>query len=658
MSSPVPQRRLAAILAADMVGYSRLMEQDEAGTVARLKTDREEFIDPTIAEHGGRIVRLAGDGALIEFPSVVEATQCAIDIQQGMSERNERRPDNERIVFRMGVNVGDVLVEEDNLHGEGINVAARLESLADPGGILATEQVAQYVEGKVSSAFEFFDERTVKNIERPIRIYRARLDGLPGTAVPKQTWMKAARIGGIAALVLVLVGGSVVWFHSEPNGTDSRPDLESALPLPDKPSIAVLPFSNISSDEEQEYFADGMTDDLITDLSKSPALFVIASNSSFAYKGQSPDVRQVSRELGVRYVLEGSVRRSGNQVRINAQLVDAATGGHLWAERYDGELSDIFTLQDQVTRKIVTALAGHLDPDLENAGEEPPTSDPDAYDAFLRGMDRFRKWTPVDTLVAISLFEQSVSLDPSFPRGHAALAHAHWRVLARGWYHLLKIPANEAQRKALESLRRAMVDPTPLARRVAAQLSLYVGSHDQAIEEARRAVSLDPNDADSYATLAETLIWASRPEEAFDSLERALRLDPKASPFRYQHLLGIASYGSERYAAAVDYLEKAVESNPNDLIARMFLISSLGHLGLLPEARRQTDLYNKQVEVLNESVGKPIGRELTIASAEILNIPFHYREQADWFRFLEGLDEADVPDTRVGWGPSDYSSRR
>jgi adenylate cyclase len=372
------ERRLAAILAADVAGYSRLMGHDEAGTLARLKALRRELIDPKIAEHKGRIVKTTGDGILIEFPSVVEAVACAVAVQQGMARHNAAVPQDQRIEFRVGINSGDVIVEDGDIHGDGVNIAARLEAFAKPGGICVSAMVQDQVRGRLDCTFEDTGEQSLKNIARPVRVYRV-----------------GATIGPPAS-------------GRQAGGT---PAVQPALPLPDKPSIAVLPFQNMSGDPEQEYFADGMVEEIITALSRIRWLFVIARNSSFTYKGQAVDLKRVGRELGVRYVLEGSVRKSGNRVRITGQLIDALTGTHLWADRFDGSLEDVFDLQDKVASSVVGVIEPTLrQAEIERARRSRPDS-LDAYDLYLRALARFYRYAKEDFDEAIALLQQALAID-------------------------------------------------------------------------------------------------------------------------------------------------------------------------------------------------------------------------------------------------------
>ena len=420
------------------------------------------------------------------------------------------------------------------------------------------------------------------------------------------------------------------------------------LPLPDKPSIVVLPFINISDDPRQEFFADGMTEELITDLSKLSGLFVIARNSSFAYKGQFPDVRQVARELGVRYLVEGSVRRAGDEMRINAQLIDAKSGGHIWAERFDGKLSDVFALQDEVTDNIVTTLAVKPETDEQSSSTQPATSNVAAYDAFFRGMEHYRRKTPEDLTNAISFFEKAAALDDDYSSAYAALATAYWEIIQRDWHTTLRLSADAAQSRAQASLDKALANPTPLAHRVAAQMRLSLELYDEAIAEAERAVALNSNDADSLAILAEILVWAGRPAESGDLAQRAMRLDPKTSVMHYRYLLGLAKFGTGQYEEARGLLEPVVDMNPKDGTAHTFLISAYGHLGRQQDAKAAITRYKKTSQELGF-------HGLFIYRTEH---DFAFRSDADKLRLLEGLRRAGVPDTEPGQPPSQYSTRQ
>jgi TolB-like protein/class 3 adenylate cyclase len=585
------ERKLTAILTADVVGYSRLMEADEAATLAVLKAHREDLIDPEIVEHHGRIVKLMGDGALVEFASVVDATNCALAIQDGMAGRNENVPEDRRITFRIGVHLGDVMVEGDDLYGDGVNVAARLEGLAEPGGICISQQAFDQVETKLNLAYEDLGEQQVKNIARPVRAYwvRLKVEAPPEPATPKRRGLTASRLIGSAAVLLIVVA-SFVFGWWKPWVADENPAFveRTDFPLPDKPSIVVLPFSNMSDDSSQDYFADGMTDDLITDLSKISGLFVIARNSSFSYKGKQIDVRTVVRELGVRYVLEGSVRRAGESVRINAQLVDASTGGQLWAERYDGERQDVFALQDSVTERIVSALAVRLTAGERAQVARRETSSIAAYDAFLQGWDHYRRRTPGDFAKATDYFERAVTLDPQYGRAYAALAIIYWKSwvwsvqtmspsMQAPWTRRLNIPVVYAPDRAEEYLQKAMQFPTPLAHQVASEMRWRNRQYDEAIAEATRAIALNPNDAAGFVAMAEAMIFGGRPKEAVQFIEKAMRLDPHSASNLY--ILGLARFSMGQLDEAATLFERALKRSPLSRSWKAPLAAAYAHMG-------------------------------------------------------------------------------
>ncbi len=597
------ERRLAAILAADVVGYSRLIREDEAGTLAALKAHREALIEPKVAERKGRIVKLMGDGVLVEFPSAVEAVHCAVEIQHLIGERNADVPEEKRIVYRIGINIGDIVVEDDDIYGDGVNVAARLEGLAEPSGICVARNVFDQVKDKLDLTIEHLGEREVKNIAEPVTVYRVVLDDKAAALVTPvvqvatqpvyRRWMIAA-----AAVFAVAVGGVFWW---QPWAPDVEPaSIERmAFPLPNRPSVAVLPFTNMSDDPAQEYFVDGMTEDIITDLSNISGLFVIARNSTFTYKGKAVKVRQVAEDLGVRYVLEGSVRRAGDRVRINAQLIDAVTGGHLWAERYDGSLADVFALQDRVTQKIVTALAVNL-----TAGEQArraalETDDPEAYDAFLRGWIHYRASTPDDFAKAISFFERAVELDSNYSRAYAALSAIYWSIIDKNWStgtsvwsRSLGITTEKSLQLEKHYLEAAMRDPVALAYQVASGRLSRQGQHEAAIVEAGRAIKMNPNDPIGYEAMTAALIYAGRPAEAAIHIKQAMRLDPWF-PQEYFYWFGLAEFGMERFESAVETLTNATESNPDDDRSLLILAAAYGHLGRVAEAKAVIDKANR-----------------------------------------------------------------
>jgi adenylate cyclase len=538
-------RRLAAILAADVVGYSRLMEADEAGTLAALKRHREKIFDPAVANHNGRIVKLIGDGALTEFGSVIDAVNCAVAVQSSVVQ--DEKPSSFPIVLRIGINLGDVIIDGEDIYGDGVNVAARLEALAAPGGVCVSSVVHESIGTRVDIRFQDGGSINVKNIERPVRVWRWH----PGN--------KAAEI--------------------------HRPISSAAKAAAQKSSIAVLPFTNMSGDPDQEYFSDGISEDIITDLSKIAGLMVIARNSSFTYKGRSVDIRAVGRDLGVRSVLEGSVRRAGNRVRITAQLIDAATGGHLWAERFDRDLSDLFAVQDDVTSRIVQALKVTLSPAekvrLANAG----TSNIDAHDSFLRARTLFMGTLNSQTTFekATNLLMKAIELDPNYSQAYAGLGFAYMYDYQNRWS-----PNSErALSLAKENVDRAIEkDPDePLARVIASFTATFEKDFVRAEAEANRALTLNPNSAEAYGCLGNIYVFSGQPLEAIQMFELAMRLDP-AYTQQYLHLLGIANLLAGKYETAVAVLRQRVLLVPGTDFSRAILVSALGYLGDLDEARR------------------------------------------------------------------------
>jgi adenylate cyclase len=479
------QRRLAAILSADVVGYSRLMGLDEAGTLSRLNALRRELIDPAIAAHAGRIVKLMGDGALVEFASAVDAVTCAIEIQRQLRERDASGSQANPIQFRIGINVGDIIIEGEDILGDGVNIAARIEGIAEPGGISISEDAWRQVQGKVAANFVDAGEQSLKNIARPVRVYRLDL-------VPK--------------------AGSVL--------KAQRP----AIALPDKPSIAVLAFNNMSGDPEQEYFSDGISEDIITDLSKLSELHVIARNSSFTYKGKPVDVMQVGRDLRVRYVLEGSVRKAGNRVRVTGQLIDAESGAHIWADRFDRDLNDIFAVQDELTQEIISALKVKLTPEKKDRLARKNTIDQEAYDLFLRGRERAWLNTRSGNIEARSLLGRAVTINPDFAAAHAFIGFTHVNDYINGW---ADIPERSLQ-IGLEIAERAVqMDETEPQGHYALAVALYFHRQlDRALAEARRSVALEPNFAQGHQTIARILTFSGDANGAINTLDAYMRLDP------------------------------------------------------------------------------------------------------------------------------------
>ncbi|HEV8718238.1 MAG TPA: tetratricopeptide repeat protein [Candidatus Binatia bacterium] len=520
------ERKLTAILSADVKGYSRLMGEDEEATIRTLTAYRQ-VITTLIQQHRGRVVDSPGDNLLAEFASAVDAVRCAIEIQRELQVRNGDLPAQRKMEFRIGINVGDVVVEGEKLYGDGVNIAARLEGLAEPGGVCISGTVHDQVENKLGLSYEYVGEQAVKNIAKPVRVWRVRIE--PKASIPT---------------------------------VSSQGETSSPLPLPDKPSVAVLPFTNMSGDAEQEYFSDGMTEDLITDLSKLSGLFVIARHSVFTYKGKAVKVAEVSKELGVRYVLEGSVRKAGNRVRITAQLVDAITGHHLWAERYDRELKDIFALQDEITRQIVAALRIELREAELARVRRIPTNNLTAYDSLLRGEEYLLRFTREADVQARQLFEHAIALDPEYAEAYVALGALYWREW--GWWN----QNPQALERAFELVQKAVLldDSLPQVHGLLGWVYLWRKQPELALLEGEQAIALDPNDADTYISQAQTLTFLERPAEALELVEKAMRLNPRC-PAWYLGALGMAYRRMGRHEEAVVALKQALLRSPNLLIA-------------------------------------------------------------------------------------------
>jgi adenylate cyclase len=581
------ERRLAAVLVADVVGYSRLVEKDEAATLAAIRRLRAEIIDPLLTRHHGRVVKLMGDGTIAEFSSVVDAVACAVAIQTETAAAQAGSPRECRIVFRVGINLGDVVVDGADLLGDGVNVAARLEQLCDPGGILISGTAYDHLQGKIGLALDYRGEQQVKNIARPIRTYSVRIEGARRQWRLDARRLRRWRLPG--AIVVLLLGGIAIWHQQRPAETAAVGRM--ALPLPDKPSIAVLPFDNLSSDPQQGYFADGITDDLITDLSKLSGLFVIARNSSSTYKGKPTKVQQVAEDLGVRYVLEGSVQRKGDQVRINAQLIDAIGGQHLWASRYDGTMKDVFALQDKVIGQIVEALAVRLTSNESASTAQGETTKPEAYDALLQGWDHFRKDSEDETLKAITLFEKAIKLDPDYSRAYAAVAAANFRIAQSFWEAATGAEFEHANERLRIYLAKAMRNPTSLAYAVSADVLAQEGRFEEASTAINQATALAPNDAEIYISNARILNATGHAAEAEAKIRKALRLDPRFSPGSLR-VLAISLFHQERYQEAFDTLQRVVRQQSDVTEDYATLVSCLGHLGRSEGVKTLIDRYD------------------------------------------------------------------
>jgi len=535
-------RRLAAILAADVVGYSRLMGEDEAGTAQALREHRTAA-NPLIAEHGGRVVKTTGDGALIEFGSVVGAVQCAIALQKLMVERNAGVTDARRMDLRIGVHLGDVLIEGDDILGDGVNIAARLEGIAERGGICISEDAFRQVRGKVDAEFDDIGEQSLKNIARPLRVYRYRVR--PASAADPPA---------------------------------------AALPLPDKPSLAVLPFQNLSGDPEQDYFADGMVEEITTAIARLQWLFVIARNSSFTFKGKAVDVKQVARQLGVRYVLEGSVRKAGNRIRITGQLIDTTTGAHIWANRFDGAFDDIFELQDEVAGNVVAAIEPKLrQSEIERAGRK-PTESLDAYDLYLRALAEFHKLSLDGYRACIALLRRALEIDPSYM---PAAGLVGWcRIRQRGLGAVTQAEIGEAVALARQVIASGKDDPDALWM-AGFTVAALAGEPLMGMSSIERSLALNPNSAIAWSAEGYTQYFINRPERAIDAFERAIRLSP-LDPLGYLFTGGLAfaHFAARRYGEAMKWTDGALGEQPRFPPAVRLKVALCGHLGRLDERNR------------------------------------------------------------------------
>jgi len=584
------ERRLAAILAGDIAGYSRLMGVDEEGTLHNLKVHRKELVDPKITEHRGRIVKTTGDGILVEFVSVVDAVRCAVDIQRGMAERNTDVPLDKRIQFRIGINVGDIIIDGGDIFGDGVNVAARLETLADPGGIMVSSVVHDQVRDKLSFGFEDMGEQIVKNISRPVNVHRVHLAEVsPEKAKSTSGQQKTISTGS------------------------------------ERPSIAVLPFSNMSGDPEQEYFADGITEDIITGLSKLRWFFVIARNSSFTYKGKAVDVKRAARELGVRYILEGSVRKGGNRVRITAQLIDAATGNHIWADRYDGELSDVFALQDEITKRVVTAIEPKLLEAEALRSQSRSAEDLDAWEMVIHANSLFWRMTEAEGAAAIDMLERAIKRYPNYAPAHSMLAFmllvsSHLQVTPAMGHELKRAPELGARAAELD-------DSDPWAHLALGYVAFMQRRMTESVAEFQRALQLNPNFAAAHGYLGWALAFDGQSDNAMIHLQEALRMsphDPQNAIFNVG--VAISHYMAGRYDDAIAACRTAFQTRAGMARGTRIYIASLAQAGRLEEARAALARI------------KETHPDLSIAWIE-QNVPYTPAAMA---KFLEGMRKAGL----------------
>ncbi len=582
-------RRLAAILAADVVGYSRLMAEDEAGTRARFNAHLNELIEPTIASRRGRIVKTTGDALLVEFASVVDAVECAVEIQKGMAERNADGPDDRRMEFRIGVNLGEVIVEEDDIHGDGVNVASRLEGLCAPGEVYVSGTVYDQAVGKLATSFDDLGEQMVKNIAKQVRVYRtrARSEDATNSADPAET-----------------------------------------LPLPDKPSIAVLPFDNLSDDPEQAYFSDGITEDIITALSRIRQFFVIARNTTFTYKGQAVDVQAVAKDLGVRYVLEGSVRKAGNRVRISAQLIDGETGNHVWAERYDRDWEDIFAVQDEITETVVGAQGPELSRAEQDRARRRPPDSLDAWDLYQQGMWHISQGTENDFHEALRLFGEAATRDPSFSAAHSGTGYVYARMVALGFIDDIVAAGDAALAAANKAI--ALDDGDEMAHWVAGYVySIARHEPDLAVLELNKAIDLNPSSAISHAQLGQVHAFYGNVSECFHELDLALRISPR-DHFAWRAIMyrAYGHYFFRQYDEAGQWARTASLAPNASFWCLACCVAANAQLGAIDRARVDMDELLRQTSAFSESFVLERG-------------PF---ELARRQHLLEGLRKAGLPE--------------
>ena len=613
------QRRLAAIVAVDVVGYSRLMGRDESGTLAALKALRRELVDPKISEHGGRLVKTTGDGLLVEFASVVDAVHCTMELQGAMAERNDaepedRRPKDQQLVLRIGVNEGDIIIDGDDIFGDGVNVAARLQEVAPPGGVCLSSRVYDHVRDRLSGPFEDGGERTLKNIARPVRVYLWTPRAMAGaaaappvehargatalraqTAKPGPGGRRGRMIWTVAAAAVVALGVGGWWWFSSLPGRSEAPAAQAAAAgsvpsTSSRPGIAVLPFVNLSGDPAQEYFSDGLTEDVIAALGRFGSLTVMARNAVFPFKGRNAKPAEIGRELGVRYIVEGSVRRAGERVRINVQLTDAQAGKLLWSHQYDDELKDVFAVQDSVTRQVAGALAVNLTQVEQRRALSKPTESLDAYDLVLRGRERLQPSTRQANREARQLFERAAGLDPGYADAYAWNGRAYLEMADYGWTE----DVNAAAERALELGRKAvMLDPeSVLGHRVIGLVHLARGEYEQASAEIDKALALNPSDSVGLQAHAEVLLWLGRIDEAIQASEAALRFDPLPQITALFNL-GMEYYEARRHADAVRVLERASARVPENAAIHALLAATFAQLGRPADATREREALRR-----------------------------------------------------------------
>jgi adenylate cyclase len=626
------KRKLAAILCAGAEGYSRLMGEDEAGTLQTLKAHRQVMCS-LIEKHQGRVVDTRGDNLLAEFASVVDALACAVEIQKELKGRNEELPKERRMPFRIGIHLGDVIEEEGKIYGDGVNIAALLDSLADGGGICVSRSAHDQVKNKLDVGYQDLGQRGAENIPESVRVYRVVLEPDPKWKMIGKVWYRLKQWQKVAvaisvAILQVFVGLAVKKYIDH---AGSSPGIfsffteKAALPLPDKPSIAVLPFENMTGDPKQEYFTDGFTEQIITSLSKIPAMFVISRNSTFSYKGKPVKVQQVSRELGVRYVLEGSVQKSSGRIRINVQLIDAISGQHVWAESYDRDLKDIFTLQDEVILKITSAMSVNLTAGEQARAWAEGTKSLEAYLKLMQGREYLFKGNRESNALARRMAEETIALDPKYADAYALLGATHQWDVSLGTSRSPK----DSVAKATELIQKALAMNGSLgeARSRLGVLYSWSGRYDEGIAEAERGVELDPNSSQANINLAVVLRYAGKSKEAIPVFQKALRLEP-FPPDNYVQQLALAYFQTGDCKEAIAICEKGLKRQPDHLVSRVIMAAVYGSCGREKEARKEA------AEVLR------INPKFAVESY-MRNIP--YKNPSDRDRVVQGLHKAGLP---------------
>ncbi|MCP5076145.1 MAG: hypothetical protein GY947_22975, partial [Rhodobacteraceae bacterium] len=611
----------------DVVGYTLLMGRDEEGTLARLQECRQ-LVEKLVAAHDGRTFGKAGDSVLAEFASPVMALRAALAIQAEMEPWNARLSEDDQMLLRIGINLGDALVDDENLYGDGVNIAARLEQMADPGGILVSDDIARQTIGKVEATFEAIGEQHLKNVALPVlahRVLAAEAVQVLPTAKPRRG--KSRSVPGLmgGALVVVLALAAAVFFYPK-NQETVVASRDAFAPVSDKRAIAVLPFANMSGDPEQVYFSDGLSEDLITDLSRVSGLLVISSASSFAYRNSDLHFREIAQELGVSYLLQGSVRKADDRVRINANLIDVSNGANVWAERYDHEITNIFELQDNVTKSIVGAMSVSLTQSEEQLFESSEKVDPDAYDTLLRGLYPYRNFTLEGVREARIYFKKAIELDPDYARAHANLAASYGREIVflsdEPKPELLELGLKEA------AIAERLDDKIPQTQFAVAVVNLAARNHAKAITASRRTIELDPNYADGFAVLAQTSTYGDNLEEGLLAIRRAKQLNPR-HPFSYLWVEGHILYLLERYTDALPLFEEVVSRNASFYFGQLALAATYGQLGLMEEAEWQVE----EVLTLQPSF-----------SAKVEGQKAPYMLDRDRERFVDGLVKAGLPE--------------